>query len=920
MKSSEIRQLFLQYFARNDHEIVPSSSLVPANDPTLLFTNAGMVQFKDTFLGLETRPYTMAATSQKCMRVSGKHNDLENVGPSPRHHTFFEMLGNFSFGEYFKEGAIKFAWELLTEEFKLPKDRLWVTVFEGDDTVPADEEAARLWEAVGVPRERILRFGAKDNFWQMGDTGPCGPCSEIHYYQGDHPERQTPAGINSDDDDYMEIWNLVFMQYNRDSAGVLTPLPKPSIDTGMGFERLVAVLQGVRNNYHTDLFTPIIERLIALVGKGRAHYEAHFAPYHAIADHSRACAFLIADGVRPGNEGRNYVLRRILRRAAYQGQTLGLTRPFLAETVDAVIGVMGDAYPELITRADYIKEVVTAEEERFGQTLESGLEQLESIVARMQAEGRTIMAGEDVFRLHDTFGFPPDLTAKILAERGLGIDEGGYQAAREEQRRRGREAARFGRAAQADLWADADVPPTVFTGYSDLSGSGTVLAIAVNGALVERASEGDEAQIVLDRTPCYAESGGQVGDTGVMRSAQASVRITDVQKPVPGIYVHYGIVERGAIHVGDALDVEVDAERRRDIMRNHTATHLLHRALRDVLGEHAEQAGSLVAPDRLRFDFGHPRAMTQDELREVERRVNAWIRADTEVAPAEMPLAEAKRLGAMALFGEKYGDVVRVVTVGCADAGVGGQGSGAGASRPSPDTQQLIPGPRPPAPDFCSRELCGGTHVTRTGEIGFFKIVGESSIGSGLRRIEAVTGRGAEAYVDQQLGLIRDLAQRLGASPAQLGDRIDQLLSQVRQQQQQIAQLAKAQSGSQLQTILDSQRRVNGVALIAARVDAPGMDKLREMGDWLRDKLGSGVVVLGTVLNDKPQLLAMLTPDMVKQGYHAGNLVKALAQIVGGGGGGRPDVAQAGGRDVARLDEALARVESILAEQAAVTR
>ncbi len=902
MKSSEIRQTFLQYFARNDHEIVASSPLVPANNPTLLFTNAGMVQFVETFIGLEQRPYTMAATAQKCMRVSGKHNDLENVGPSPRHHTFFEMLGNFSFGEYFKEDAIRFAWDLLTNELKLPKERLWVSVFEGDSAVPADEEAVRLWQQVGVAPERILRFGAKDNFWSMGDTGPCGPCSEIHYYQGDDVEHQVPEGVNSDDDNYMEIWNLVFMQYDRDAQGRLTPLPKPSIDTGMGFERLVAVLQGVRNNYETDLFTPIIDRLVTLVGQGHEHYTANRAVYHAIADHSRACAFLIADGVRPGNEGRNYVLRRILRRAAYQGQTIGLSRPFLAETAGVVIETMGDAYPELRSKADYIKQVITIEEERFGRTLQAGLEQLENIVSTMQQAGQTVMRGEDAFRLHDTFGFPLDLTAKILAERGLGVDEDGYLVAREAQRQRGREAAQFRRGAQAELWAEADLPQTTFTGYQDLQSAGQLMALVVEGGREQQASEGEAVQLVLDRTCFYGESGGQVGDTGVIVGPQGAVRVTDVQKPVPGLFVHTGTVERGFVAVGDAVQLVVDAERRRDIMRNHTATHLLHRALRDVLGEHAEQAGSLVAPDRLRFDFGHPAAVAYEDLREVERRVNAWIRADSEVAPAEMPIAAAKQLGAMALFGEKYGDIVRVVTVSCID--IPSRAHGGAVAEQTIVTETM-----------CSRELCGGTHVSRTGEIGFFRIVGESSIGSGLRRIEAVTGRGAEEYVEAQLGLLRGLAQRLGTTPAQLGERAEQLLSQLRQQQQQLAQLSRRESGTQLQSLLDAKQQQDGVAFVAARVEAPGMEKLREMGDWLRDKLGSGVIVLGTVLNDKPQLLAMVTPDLVKSGYHAGNLVKGLAQIVGGGGGGRPDVAQAGGRDVSKLDDALQQVGPLLARQ-----
>ncbi len=676
------------------------------------------------------------------------------------------------------------------------------------------------------------------------------------------------------------------MQYNRDAEGNLTPLPRPSIDTGMGFERLVAVLQGKRNNYETDLFAPIVDRLIELAGRGREHYEANRAPYHAVADHTRAVSFLIADGVRPGNEGRAYVVRRILRRAAYQGRTIGLEQPFLAHTANVLIENMGDSYPELRAKGALIKQTITAEEERFGRTLAAGLQQLDGIVARMQREGQTIMPGADVFRLHDTYGFPPDLTAKILSERELGIDESGYWEERKKAQQTARDNPKFRREAQAELWGSAELPQTGFTGYGELHALGRVLAIAMDGVFEDSASEGDTVQLAFDHTTFYAESGGQVGDSGVARGTDVALRIDDVHKPVPGVYVHTGVVQRGVLNVGDELELMVDGGRRRDIMRNHTATHLLHKALRDVLGQHAEQAGSLVAPERLRFDFGHSAAVTQDELREIERRVNAWIRADTEVSPAEMPIAAARELGAMMLFGEKYGDIVRVVTIGCDDAG---------------STQ-----------DMCSRELCGGTHVERTGQIGFFRIVGESSIGSGLRRIEAVTGRGAEALVEREAATLRELSQRLGVPAAQLGERAEQLLREVRQQQQTITQLQRRQSGSELQTILDRRQQYNGVAYIAARVDAPSTDKLREMGDWLRDKIGSGVVVLGTVLNDKPQLLAMVTPDLVASGYHAGSIVKQLATIVGGGGGGRPDTATAGGRDASRLDQALAQVGAAL--------
>ena len=894
MDSARLRQSFLDFFARQQHQIVPSSPLVPASDPTLLFTNAGMVQFKETFLGLEERPYRRATTAQKAMRVSGKHNDLESVGPSPRHHTFFEMLGNFSFGDYFKREAIRFAWEFLTKELALPVERLWFTVYTDDD------EAASLWVETGADPARVLRFGEKDNFWSMGDTGPCGPCSEIHYYQGDDPEHQTPEGVNSDDNDYLEIWNLVFMQYDRDVGGVLTPLPRPSIDTGMGFERIAAVMQGVRNNYETDLFQPIIARLKELTAVEEAGYRERRAAYHAIADHSRACAFLIADGVRPGNEGRNYVLRRILRRAAYLGQTIGLAEPFLAETAAVVVRIMGNAYPALRAKADYIRTVITDEEQQFGRTLAQGLDQLERITARMRQFGQTVMDGEDGFRLHDTYGFPLDLTAKILHARGLGVDEGGYAAARNARRERSREASAFNRGAGAGLWDGRDLPRTIFTGYTELDTFGHVLAIAAGDELIDEAHAGDEVQIVFDQSCFYGESGGQVGDSGLFIGPDGTVRIDDVKKPVAGLYVHYGVVERGTIRAGDAGELKVDAERRRDIMRNHTATHLLHRALRDLLGEHAEQAGSLVAPDRLRFDFGHPRALEPAELREVERRVNAWIRTDSEVVPAEMSRDAAMRIGATALFGEKYGDVVRVITVGC------------DSSHPTGD---YVAAHVHPTATFCSRELCGGTHVVRTGEIGFFRIVGESSIGSGLRRIEALTGRGAEEYVDKEATQLRELAARLGTNTSSLADRVAQLLQQVKQQQAEIAKLERGRSPDRLQQLLDRRRTANGTEFIAARVDDASPEKLREMGDWLRDKLQSGIVVLGTVVADKPQFVAMVTRDLTARGYHAGRLVKSLAAIVGGGGGGRPELAQAGGRDPARLDDALEQVPALILEQ-----
>jgi alanyl-tRNA synthetase len=656
------------------------------------------------------------------------------------------------------------------------------------------------------------------------------------------------------------------------------------------------------------LFRPIIERTIAIAGTDEDHYRAHLAAYRAVADHTRACAFLIADGILPGNEGRSYVLRRILRRAAYQGRTIGLVKPFLAQTADVVIEMMGGVYPELRNRRQFILDTLTEEEERFGRTISSGLIKLDALVQRLGQRGETVLPGEEAFRLKDTDGFPLDLTEKILAERGLSVDEAGYTAAMDEQRQRSRAAMQFKRGAEAEIWAEMDLPPTEFIGYADYAGRGRVLALMAGGDALSQAHAGQVVQLVLDRTPFYAESGGQVGDSGLIEGPNGRVRVEDTQRPVPGLIVHYGTVVNGAIGVGEEVATRVDTERRRDIMRNHTATHLLHRALRDVLGEHATQSGSLVAPDRLRFDFSHPRQVTPEQQREIERRVNAWIRADTAVEWEVTGYQDALARGAMALFGEKYGDRVRMVTVGCADEGMGDRGWELESPSPTPILH-------PPTPVICSRELCGGTHVGRTGEIGFFKIVGESAVASGVRRVEALTGAGAEAWVETQAAAAREIAARLSVPPAQALERLDALLAEARQRQRDLdAARAQATRGA-LDGLLSDVRRKNGLAYLAARVEAPDAGRLREMGDWLRDKLGSGVIVLGALLNDKPQILAVVTPDLVKQGYHAGNLVKALAQVVGGGGGGRPDMAQAGGRDAGKLDEALAQVGALLEEQ-----
>lgn len=901
MKTAEIRRTFLDYFASKGHTIVPSSSLVPANDATLLFTNAGMVQFKDTFLGIERRSYERATTAQKCMRVSGKHNDLENVGPSPRHHTFFEMLGNFSFGDYFKREAISYAWELLTQEFQLPVERLWFTVYTDDD------EAARLWEEVGAEPQRILRFGEKDNFWAMGDTGPCGPCSEIHYYQGSDVNGQRSEGVNSDDDDYMEIWNLVFMQYNRDAQGKMTPLPRPSIDTGLGLERLAAIMQGVKNNYETDLFVPIIERTMELLGKDRSHYLEHRSAYHIVADHSRAMAFLIADGVRPGNEGRNYVLRRILRRAAYHGQALGFDHPFLAETAAVVIDVMGTHYTELRSKRDYIKDLVTAEEEHFNRTLTFGLRHLEGALGRVGEQGTTVLAGREAFTLHDTYGFPLDLTQRILGERGLSVDVQGYEEALREQQERSRRASQFKRGdGEAERWNTRELPATTFTGYKDVQGQGRVLLLDVGGQEVAEVTTGQQVKLVVERTPFYAESGGQVADTGLLVGPTGRIRIEDVQKPLPDLFVHSGVVEVGSIAVGELAALVVDAERRRDIMRNHTATHLLHRALHDVLGEHAEQAGSLVAPDRLRFDFTHPRQVTPEQLRTIERHVNAWVRLDDEVGVVQMSYAASRELGVMALFGEKYGDVVRVVSVGCDER----EAYGRDESRPyAGDTVGVH---ADGGPTFCSRELCGGVHVGRTGEIGYFGIIGEGSVSSGLRRIEAVTGRAAEEWVEQQREVTRALSAQFAAPLPQIPERIEALVTELKGRNTELTTLRSRLAQGQSEQLLGQVRKSGAVAYVAAQVEASDVDVLRKLVEGLRDRVGSGVVVLGAVIGGRPQLVVAVTADLVKQGYHAGKLAQKLAVAIGGGGGGRPEMAQVGGRNAEGLGRALEGVGEML--------
>jgi alanyl-tRNA synthetase len=880
MHSDEIRQRFLDFFAARGHTVVPSASLVP-DDPTLLFVNAGMVQFKDTFLGLQPRSYSRAVTVQKCMRVSGKHNDLENVGPSAWHHTFFEMLGNFSFGDYFKREAIQYAWSFMTEEMGVPAERLVATVF------ASDEEAYAVWaEDIGLAPERILRMGEKTNFWMMADIGPCGPTSEIHYDFG--PEHCTcglpdcSVALDNECGRWLEIWNNVFMQFDQAPDGSRTPLPKPGVDTGMGFERLTTVLQHVYATYDTDLFEPLLDWVQEMLGHDDATRAEQLVGYRVLADHGRAMTFLIADGVLPGNEGRNYVLRLIMRRAMRYGRGLGFREPFLAGLVDAVIDRMGSPHPQLAVRAGWVRDVVREEEARFARTLESGSVILDAIIDGVRATGGQTLPGADVFRLYDTFGFPPDLTRVIAEEHGLTIDQAGFDVAMDEQRQRARAGGGFAFGAGEDLFRRLNLPTTEFVGYESLSGTGKVLALLADGDVAERAGVGDGVQVVLDRTPFYAESGGQVDDTGVLTGPAGTVRVDHVRSPVAGLRVHIGVVVDGLVAVGERLTAEVDGERRTKVMRSHTGTHLLHRALQEVLGSHAQQRGSLVAPDRLRFDFAHLKAMTPQELADVEERVNGWVREDRPVGWETMPMEEARHIGAMMLFGEKYGDVVRVVSV-----------------------------------DGVSKELCGGTHLTRTGQIGSFFITGESSVGAGLRRIEAVTGRGAEDYMRAQHGQLEQLALLLGSATtdgleSRLADVLVRQRELARTVEQLRAELAQSRAGALSDMVLD----VAGVPVLVTRVDAADVDALRGQVDALRDQVNSAVIVLGAVVDGNPRLVVAVSPDLVARGLHAGNLVKALAARMGGGGGGRPNLAEAGGKDAAALDAVLAAVPGLVAEQA----
>ncbi|WP_208933188.1 alanine--tRNA ligase [Escherichia coli] len=864
--TAEIRQAFLDFFHSKGHQVVASSSLVPHNDPTLLFTNAGMNQFKDVFLGLDKRNYSRATTSQRCVRAGGKHNDLENVGYTARHHTFFEMLGNFSFGDYFKHDAIQFAWELLTSEkwFALPKERLWVTVYESDD------EAYEIWEKeVGIPRERIIRIGdnkgapyASDNFWQMGDTGPCGPCTEIFYDHGDHIWGGPPGSPEEDGDRYIEIWNIVFMQFNRQADGTMEPLPKPSVDTGMGLERIAAVLQHVNSNYDIDLFRTLIQAVAKVTGATDLSNKS----LRVIADHIRSCAFLIADGVMPSNENRGYVLRRIIRRAVRHGNMLGAKETFFYKLVGPLIDVMGSAGEDLKRQQAQVEQVLKTEEEQFARTLERGLALLDEELAKLSGD---TLDGETAFRLYDTYGFPVDLTADVCRERNIKVDEAGFEAAMEEQRRRAREASGFGADYNAMIRVDS---ASEFKGYDHLELNGKVTALFVDGKAVDAINAGQEAVVVLDQTPFYAESGGQVGDKGELKGANFSFAVEDTQKYGQAIG-HIGKLAAGSLKVGDAVQADVDEARRARIRLNHSATHLMHAALRQVLGTHVSQKGSLVNDKVLRFDFSHNEAMKPEEIRAVEDLVNTQIRRNLPIETNIMDLEAAKAKGAMALFGEKYDERVRVLSMG----------------------------------DF-STELCGGTHASRTGDIGLFRIISESGTAAGVRRIEAVTGEGAIATVHADSDRLSEVAHLLKGDSNNLADKVRSVLERTRQLEKELQQL-KEQAAAQESANLSSKAiDVNGVKLLVSELSGVEPNMLRTMVDDLKNQLGSTIIVLATVVEGKVSLIAGVSKDVTDR-VKAGELIGMVAQQVGGKGGGRPDMAQAGGTDAAALPAALASVK-----------
>ncbi len=874
MKSAEIRKTFLEFFEARGHHIVKSSPLIPMDDPTLLFTNAGMVQFKSVFTQEESRPYKRATTCQKCMRAGGKHNDLDNVGYTARHHTFFEMLGNFSFGDYFKEGAITMAWELLTEVFKLPKGQLWITIYQDDD------EAYGIWkDKIGIPPERIVRMGEKDNFWAMGDTGPCGPCSEIHIDQG--PEvgcRRPDCKIGCDCDRFLELWNLVFMQFNRLPDGTMVPLPNPSIDTGMGLERISAILQGVRSNYETDLFVPIIETIAEMAKTRYGEREKDDVALRIIADHSRASAFLIADGVLPSNEGRGYVLRRIMRRAMRFGYMLGFHDPFLYKIADQVIEMMGEAYPELNSHRETIEKLVYGEEDRFSATLNNGMKLLNETLEDLKEKGQKQIPGEIIFRLYDTYGFPVDLAEDIARETGLTLDMEGFQSHMEAQRRRAQQAWKgSGEREISPVYRkiNTETGGVKFLGYETTKTKSKVVALIKDGKQVTSARKGEEIEVVTEETPFYGEAGGQVGDHGVIEGDSVSATVTDTQKPLPDFIVHRAKIVEGILNVGDEVTLRVDEKRRKAIMRHHSVTHLMHAALRQILGEHVRQAGSLVTETRLRFDFTHFQAVRPREIAQVERIVNEKIQENLPLMKEEKPFDEAVGEGALAFFGDKYGDVVRVVKV----------------------------------PGY-STELCGGTHVDRTGDIGAFFVVGEESVAAGVRRIEAVAGEAAVLHVQEQRGLLEGVASQLKVSPAEAKKRVETLQEELKAYEKKLRAFESKMASSKVSDLVNQAKEVDGMKLVAAQV--PGADPkiLRTMGDEIRNKLGDCVVVLGSKNDSKAHLLVMVSKSLTDK-FDANAIIRKLAPVIDGRGGGRRDMANAGGKKPENLERAIAAAEAL---------
>ena len=874
LTGNEIRKSFLDYFTQRGHTVVRSSSLVPEKDPTLLFTNAGMVQFKNVFLGLERLPYVRAASAQKCLRISGKHNDLEAVGRDTYHHTFFEMLGNWSFGDYYKEEAITWAWELLTREWGLAKDKLWATVFRDDD------EAEKLWRKVsGLPAERIVRFAEKENFWEMGETGPCGPCSEIHIDRGAEAcdrkkEKDHRCRVNGDCARFIELWNLVFIQYNRSADGVLEELPSKHVDTGMGLERIAAVLQGALSNYEVDFMRDLISATERIAGKKYGVDPQADISFRVIADHARAVSFLIADGVAPSNEGRGYVLRRLLRRAARHGRLLGLKEPFLHRVAQTVAEIMGGGYPELRSEQQRIFATIRGEEERFGETLEKGLVLLEEAAGRLKNQKKKRLSGEVAFRLYDTYGFPLDLTEDILGTEGIEIDQAGFEKLMEEQRNRARDAREVSQT-ELKIQLEREVR---FVGYNRLEAESEILAIYAGGQGRVEVGEGAEVDFITAETPFYGESGGQVGDRGTVETPRGDqMEVIDTQRPTPQLTVHRGRVRKGRIQVGDRVRLVVDPAQRRRSMLNHSATHILHSVLREALGSHVRQAGSLVAPDRLRFDFNHTGALSPDQLAEIEEKVNGRIRLDAEVRIEESSYDDAVRKGALALFGEKYGDRVRVVRIG----------------------------------DF-STELCGGTHVQRSGEIGFFKLKAEGGVAAGVRRVEAVTGEGALDLIRRYEQSLKEIGELVRASADDAVEKVRKLLQQQKELEREIERLRGQAGKNQIPDLLAKRQNIDGANVLIAQVDGVDAKQLREIADQLREKMGSGFIFLASPADKSVTLVSSVSPDLTSR-FHAGNIIKEVAPIVGGGGGGRPDFAQAGGKDPSKTSEALEAVRKKVA-------